>query len=434
MKRIAPLCLFLLLEILAGAQTWSVLLDSQDVYRRTIAITTDSFILVSGYDLHEDLGFTSKLDRYGQLQWQIAKGGHKVEATADSGCILISSINNYPRLIKVDKMGNVAWDRYYPFPGFAYFLDIIELEDGSFIATGSLDSVLTAKFNSSGKYLWDVKYGFGHGGRGNNIVKDGGSLKVFVEFADTANFSNLGLLEIDSAGQLVQKEIITAKEAYSHDFYYDEESNQYLIYGYDLVTRLNSDFQLIDTFNLTRNMNVWGFGKYNGQYVITGYRNSSVQGTTETQSFIFTCYPDLRRKRPFYIDQSIAETMNIFYGLQYGNNLITTGTFRTDTGTGYAVINFINFYSMVSYTWSVAEVNGFENSLYPNPNNGTFTLKSAAGHYSYQITDIKGFEVSSGEFMSNGVHRFNIEASKGLFFIRLVNEDGEMVVRKILIQ
>ena len=96
-------------------------------------------------------------------------GGYDV--TDDGGFILTGSVNNPDSttgvyLLKVDAAGNKQWDQFYGWPGnnpYPALEDIVQLDDGGYIATGQWDSYQTprlVRFDAQGDTLWTRAYQF----------------------------------------------------------------------------------------------------------------------------------------------------------------------------------------------------------------------------------------------------------------------------------
>jgi subtilisin-like proprotein convertase family protein len=84
--------------------------------------------------------------------------------------------------------------------------------------------------------------------------------------------------------------------------------------------------------------------------------------------------------------------------------------------------------------------NSFENfALYPNPNNGTFTLQfnsTTSTPISIGVHDMRGREVYTKFYQNNGFFNENIQLNSLLAGVYLVNiQDGESkIVKKIVIR
>lgn len=90
-------------------------------------------------------------------------GGYDV--TDDGGFILAGSVNKPDSttgayLLKLDAAGNKQWEKYYGWPGsnsYPVLEDIVQLDDGGYIATGQWDSYIApraVRFDAQGDTLW----------------------------------------------------------------------------------------------------------------------------------------------------------------------------------------------------------------------------------------------------------------------------------------
>lgn len=87
------------------------------------------------------------------------------DVTEDGGFILAGSVNKPDSttgayLLRLDASGNKLWEKYYGWPGnsaYPVLEDIVQLDDGGYIATGQWDSYLTphiVRFDAQGDTLW----------------------------------------------------------------------------------------------------------------------------------------------------------------------------------------------------------------------------------------------------------------------------------------
>lgn len=154
--------------------------------------------------------FISKYDKKGNGLWSKEIG---VNLNSVANCIIESkdqgfligansTQNNHPYLVKLDKDGNFKWLR--EISGSAIwgvgFLDIIQLEDSSYVATGEISNKLVVfKFNEYGLVEWANDYPKGRRGRSIVQAPDGG----FVITGRTAIGNKVYILKIDSMGAVL---------------------------------------------------------------------------------------------------------------------------------------------------------------------------------------------------------------------------------------
>ena len=112
-----------------------------------------------------------------------------------------------------------------------------------------------------------------------------------------------------------------------------------------------------------------------------------------------------------------------------------------DTGY-YKVVVSAYGYSETSVCIPVLAIGLYENnfnqevSFYPNPTNGTITVRLAreAQNISVQIRNIQGQLVQKQQFKNQSNFEVDIQGSSGIYFIQLTNEKGEKANLKIVKQ
>ncbi len=73
-------------------------------------------------------------------------------------------------------------------------------------------------------------------------------------------------------------------------------------------------------------------------------------------------------------------------------------------------------------------------SVYPNPSTGKFSIKGAERFTNIIITNALGQKVSSVANNSNAIVTFDLKAKRGVYFVRLTDNDGNKVTRRVIIK
>jgi hypothetical protein len=120
-----------------------------------------------------------------------------------------------------------------------------------------------------------------------------------------------------------------------------------------------------------------------------------------------------------------ATTSNIS-GLSSGNYTVTV----TDLNTGCTE----NATFFVENLTSVYELNKAENLLiYPNPNDGDFTIKNLSEQpFKYVVYNVIGEEIKNGN-IQKGINQINLNIKPGVYFIQ-VNNGKDYFVKRIIIK
>lgn len=154
----------------------------------TFKMTRDSGYILAGTlsDSSSDHAYVVKLDKSGNIAWQKQFGswGHDYAtsvAEAADGSILVSGYSNYnyegkPWVIKFDSNGNLAWKYLYGYT--RNYTKIVALKEGGYVL--GLDSGII-KLDQNGLAEW-YSYFSSHGGviKSLNPTIDGGIISSFV--------------------------------------------------------------------------------------------------------------------------------------------------------------------------------------------------------------------------------------------------------------
>ena len=118
-------------------------------------------------------GIICKLDTSGNLIWKYlyqgpyANSPEGLYATPDSGVLVSIDAGPYPNLnhahlIKLDKNGNLQWDRLLPFSMGNNYVKLIDYvpatQECVFLASTYSDSMLIVKTDSNKQRVWNVSY------------------------------------------------------------------------------------------------------------------------------------------------------------------------------------------------------------------------------------------------------------------------------------
>ena len=90
----------------------------------------------------------------------------------------------------------------------------------------------------------------------------------------------------------------------------------------------------------------------------------------------------------------------------------------------------------VSVYVGIEDVENSALAIYPNPNNGNFTLDftNINGKVNYQIYDTKGSIIISDDFVANGsaIKEVSLNLVPGVYFVRLVTETQSLVEKLVV--
>ncbi len=225
-----PSCLFLVLLIFSGfqtwGQTWCKILGSDSAHIVPAAIVQDesgAYLITGTWDAlnGSDAIFVAKIDRTGDLLWTRLLGGvqtsrgHDIIPVGDGGAVVASetydhaSSKMYATIVRLDGEGHVRWSKSVSALGYEDFNGIAACSDGGFIVTGSSREftgrtpdyhILTSRFDSAGNMIWSKLMGIG-GDLGGSVIqtRDGG----FAVAGSTGIFDpDMYILKLDQDGDL----------------------------------------------------------------------------------------------------------------------------------------------------------------------------------------------------------------------------------------
>ncbi|MBN2893025.1 MAG: hypothetical protein JXL97_14245 [Bacteroidales bacterium] len=170
-----------------GNELWNKIFgDPQDILEYyelyDIKKIDNKYVLVGMYEDYTPYGYLLVIDENGNIITEkvytddgIFEG---VVATSDTNLVIVgysSASYNDSWVLKVDISGNIIWESVNEHSQSGYYNDVVEAEDGGFIAVGSI----TAKFNKNGKIVWEK----------NNSTFELGMLRVIIPTNDGYYFT-----------------------------------------------------------------------------------------------------------------------------------------------------------------------------------------------------------------------------------------------------
>jgi len=83
---------------------------------------------------------------------------------------------------------------------------------------------------------------------------------------------------------------------------------------------------------------------------------------------------------------------------------------------------------------SLTEVAKNSISIFPNPSNGVFTLKGVEGITSIQVLNSLGQTVESIDSNMNSIVKIDLSNRKGVYFVKLMDNSGDLITKKVIIK
>jgi len=421
-----------------------------------------------------------------------------VQQTSDSGYIFTGAINLYNSgpgvsgmyLIKTNSIGDTIWTKCY---GGRQAYSVRQTNDGGYIVGGYKSGMYIVKTNSFGDTTWTRSFGAATGSCELVCVRqttDGGY--VLLGYSNSFGGSNVYLVKTNSNGNLLWSKIYGGRTSNSSGFALEQTNDG----GYIITGITNFDVYLIKTdsigstqwsksyIGLTNDYGESVKQTTDGGYIICGYTDSYGAGGTDalliktnaTGDTIWTkVYGGTGDDRGL----SVRQTTDGGYVLFGASDAPVNGAFyliKTDAnGTSgcreqsapFSVVSLAasdsipativrrggivsNTQTMVNSggsavtlcsgnsTLGVGEITKEETiSLYPNPTSASFTISTTAG----KIKEVKVFDVVGSlvhSFISslgNSQCTIGIKGvSKGIYFVQIMDEKGNAVNRKVVVE
>ena len=201
----------------------------------------------------------------------------------------------------------------------------------------------------------------------------------------------------------------------------------------------------------------------NGYTVLDWTVTVTVSDQLNDQADILTYYIPQQTSEPEFVEAEYPEIhVTVAYGTDITNLVpeftLSPGANATVNNipqtSGTSIVNFTNsvVYSVTSEDqqltryWIVTvtidpntDIKDIENSalaIYPNPNNGNFTLDFANinGKVNYQIFDTKGSIILNENFVANGnaIKEVSLNLVPGVYFVKLVTENQSLIEKLVI--
>jgi hypothetical protein len=396
-----------------------------------------------------------KLDRNGNYLWSKIVDLPAISITGDStGAIYIAgkffssmtldTFNLIPNaydsfLAKLDGNGNVLWVNQTTGPQDQIATSLAVDKSGNIIYTGTYDSYsltvgnstiinygpggtdfFIAKFAPSGQALWlkgiggysmektcnvacDLHGNIYIAGEYDSRVLNVGSVQLVNADSTSANFSNDHFLaRYDSAGGFIWAKNINGLLDESMPFVSVDNNSQVLYSGNFMSPSLS-----INNYTLNNpTPNVYSF--YQATFDSLG---NTLQAFSNSGGKIVSVTPS--RLGNYYITGRITSPLFVL-----GTDSISNGSmFIAKTGNSTGIQEMFD---------------DFDISIHPNPNNGEFVINTDAKNSIIEIYNVLGekmFSINSSK-VSTAVD-ISIQPA-GIYFVRVIDENGKFMVRKII--
>ena len=230
---------------------------------------------------------------------QTKDGGYAIAAS--TGIKLWGEVNCW--VIKLDAKGNMEWDNNFGGTGWDEIYSIIQTKDGSFITTGCVWSkgagrgdVRVAKLNKRGNLEWDKTFGGSENDETHSIVQteDGGYVATGFTVSEDTGDRDIWIIKLDKEGNKVwDRTFGGTSEDWANSIIQDKNGN-YIVAGWTKsmgagktdvwIVKLDKRGNLIwdKTFGGSENDEAHSIIQTNdGGYAIAGWTKSKGTGNSD---------------------------------------------------------------------------------------------------------------------------------------------------------
>ena len=391
---------------------------TKDEYTNSLQQTTDGGFILAGYTTTFVTGTDSgniyliKTDALGNLKWTKSFGGavaisdgYSIQQTTDKGYIITGYTNSFGEpngdafLIKTDSIGNMAWTKTYGSLGVDWGNSVQQTSDGGYIIAGSssfdttnLIDVYLIKTNTNGDTLWTKTYGSTGYDFGQAIEQtiDGGYIITGYTNSYGAGNYNVYLIKADANGNAIWSSAIGNTG--------DDEGNS--------VHQTTDGGYVISGIS-----NSFGAGDYD-MYLIKVDANGNTCNKTTLSSNISS--------PATILNNQTTQIYTANTSLNYIHTLIDTGAVTNGICTSLGVKS-INKYNR-------------DITIFPNPNNGVFTISindSEEEKANIVIKNILGETIYS--IKANKINKVDLQnLPNGTYFL-YIQSNNEPYSQKIII-
>jgi hypothetical protein len=348
-------------------------------------------------------GYLDWCKYYDGFNYNFASRITHVKQTIDGGYILTGYTTRFGSgqsdvyLMKIDAAGNIMWSRTYggSYDDFAYYVQ--QTSDGGYIVAGHTSNfglgpwdAYLIRTDADGNLIWSKCYGEIYEEYGFTVEQttDGGYIVCGLSSTFTeVNYYNTFFLKIDSIGTLMWTHILTDTTAS-----YPATATQLADGGYLISSSRNISYPIMQLIKTDSS----GGGLCNEQSVIMIENNAATIVTNPIDAAIN--YPDAM------VDIAVTETRG---------GIVNTPC-SVSTGKDVDTISF---------------------QISPNPSPNTFTIRQTffTSNNSLSVYNCLGSEVYQTT-LTSPEQTITTNLSSGIYFVRVVNEDGGSAVEKLVVE
>ncbi len=409
-----------------------------------------------------------KTDSLGNFEWEktyeapYKSWGNSLQQTIDGGYIItgqanFDSINNNIFLVKTDAFGDTLWTRNFWGAYYRYSSEVCQTSDHGYIVVGNNyntslgnnSDLMLIKTDSTGNVLWSKTYGGTSFDAGTSIklTMDGGYLIAGITGSFGVYGSDVLLMKTDMNGNVIfAKTYGTGSEDYALSVSITTDHGYFLcgytcptvaeIYDpYAIKTDSIGNLEWSKTYGYTYiDQTLSGQQTTDGGYVLAGNIRNFAFGDA-----IYLIKTDENGATGCFWEQNPVTIV--------GNPSVPITNHVIFTGSGAVVHSIADSLIHTSrgsqelpmcYHAGISEIQNPQSEILISPNpftsQATITFNEPQKNTTIKIMDVIGKEIKTINFTGKQCEIEKGEMRAGVYFIRIEDEQKNVVNRKIVLQ
>ena len=256
-----------------------------------------------------------KFDENGNKEWEKTFDkdendvAYSIIQTDDGGYVIAGStglklwgeVNCW--VIKLDAKGNIEWENSFGGTGWDEIFSIVQTKDGNFITTGCVWSkgagrgdIYVAKLNKNGDLVWDRTFGGSENDEAHSIIQteDGGYVVTGFTVAEDTGDRNVWVIKLDKEGNKIWDKILGGTSEDWANSIVQTEDEGYMVAGWTKsmgagktdfwITKLNKSGDLVwdKTFGGSEDDEAHSIVQTeDGGYAVAGWTKSKGAGNSD---------------------------------------------------------------------------------------------------------------------------------------------------------
>ncbi len=252
--------LFLCQNVFSQSITWqrTYHVFQNDFGYKILPAPDNCFYFVGSIDnIISSYCYVLKLNQLGDTIWSRKySGGLYTAALSHDSCCVIVNISDPMQITKIDKLGNILWNRTLP----TWFIchDIQRVNDNGFVLCGILNTnAIAVRIDSSGNFIWQKNFS-GSSVKGfYSVIESIGNQLVFTGGNENPDTTRIYVVKLDLAGNTIWERNFVANNNRNLGQKIFNFNKSYLIGGFTDVNIYKTFILRIDTAGTLMQSRIW---------------------------------------------------------------------------------------------------------------------------------------------------------------------------------